>query len=349
MMPTYHGTSNYEYGIGGWHSYDMSFRELIENNSESGIAARCLILKQIIKKHGITPSITKEVIEGAIAIAPGCNVTPYYSHRFQGIVVGAWSDLEDLISSYGNRLMQVAYDALNGKGDRDFYYEVNTEETVEFLNNLSHEKALAEAWQFLRLNVGIDKIHESLVEYDDGYSDGDDIESMPMGDIVAALEMSGEDDTLWNAARTAIMIGNEHGAEAEMADDFYKALRDPNDDVPGSLVTFKKDGWYAQRISKKNPKILKPHIFHVIGVEEILDIIKDGSLGSEDNFVDPFLPYGRSERENKSWLNLDEPYYGWSGFDEESAISIFMEEIPSPPRTNGSDGQGQPAPGVPIA
>lgn len=333
-----HNASDYSYGIGGWHSHEMSFSELIEANSDTAITAKCLFLKQVIQKHGITPSIIKQVVEGAIAIAPGCNIEPYYSTRFQGIVVGAWSDLEDIISSYGNRMMQVAYDALNGNSDRDFYYEVSENEIEDFLNRLEQRsaKAFAEAWQFLKLNVGLPQVQNAMEAHDDSYSEEGIDESTPLADIARALMEEGE-ETLWNAADMAVRIGNENGAEAEMSEDFHKALRRPNEDVPGTLVTFKKDKWYDQRISKKDPKQPKPHIFHVIGVTEMLDVIKEG-LGSEDNFVDASLPYERSSRENKSWLNLDEPNYGWSGFDDDSAISIFMEEIPPPPRINGSGG-----------
>jgi hypothetical protein len=349
-LPSHLGDPSY--GLGGWHIHDIPLSTLVEQHSQEAVAYKCAWLKTVIAKKGLSKEIIKEICDGATMAAQGASTKVYYSARFKGFVTDEWHDIEDLIESYGNSTAQWALKVLNGSEDGFDFYDVAKDSAKDFLEGLQPQgtsknkravasaKSYQEAWDYLRLNVGTEKIAEALNIIEVGIGgreifDESEIEQYSLYEIVDALKESGGDETLWDAAMRAAETGMRYGAEKEMHDDLIKALNNPDDEVPGTLVTFTKDQWWDDR-SKRDAKgnITKriPHIFHVLSADEILDAMAEGI--SED-FISPWLSYERNRRDSRNWINLHEPQNGWNDFDWDAAHDFFQEEIPAPPANPG--------------
>lgn len=124
------------------------------------------------------------------------------------------------------------------------------------------------------------------------------------GDIYQVVNHFADD--ILDAARNAISSGLNSGAEAAMFNGFKAAVDDPQQ---GTII-INDDFWDGE-------------VFFAYPLIEIVDILSDDEMLSElQETLDIIDIEGDSQV-----INLEEPHYGWEGYDQEVAFEHFNDEL----------------------
>lgn len=137
-------------------------------------------------------------------------------------------------------------------------------------------------------------------EYGEEYGDDQDYDSTR--DMVSMLDEQG--DAIADNIRNAISDGNSRGAENEMSEAFEEWIKDLSNDYNARIQHQWEEGGATLRIGEES-------LAEMVSDEgdKLYDIEQEGwkdALGIKD---------------------IDQPYYGWQGYDEETAKERFMDEL----------------------
>ena len=188
----------------------------------------------------------------------------------------------------------------NLRGDRDFssHFDISLDDKENILDELRRKKP--EDYAAIQKYVWDVHIDEDLA---DEYSVSDMTE-LDSRDMARILDDSGDelDDDLRNAGYD----GYERGAENDMYEAFQSWLKDP---TGKSTCLIYQDGKTDKGYFLVDPDSL----FEFMQDEEAMDHLgRWENAVSDDDWSSPFL-----------FSDLDEPRYGWSGYDEDSAIEYL--------------------------
>jgi hypothetical protein len=287
-------------GIGGWHTHVKTLYDIMDEYEGRGLRERCDYLSKRIELQGLTPDIIEE-INSAMSFTG--TRPPGYNKEMMGFVTETWSSIEAFIADHGNDTAQWIAKVMTGDDSLDSYHDDS--QVYDFLdNNLSppNEKM---AWAYIA-SIGFDKIAE-LMDIE-----ADDVEDQSLSDIAEALNDEGT-DTLVMAANTAVSVGNQYGAEAEMSKSLERAINDIDwSNIPGQIMAPNGIHWSDGKT---------PAIFHVLTVEEVFAALPE-VFRTGENFIQAFLGW------KEKLVNVQEPHYGWSDFDINAANDAFRDDMP---------------------
>jgi len=146
-------------------------------------------------------------------------------------------------------------------------------------------------------------------DQDDDYGDDAEYDIDDLGDIVRCLE--DESDDLYDQIGNAISDGHRSGAESEMYEAFWKWLDDPFEGHGTAIIVDEKNKYDSK-------------VYTVLPFDELIGFLPP----EDDEFVETVSGSGWSE-----WLEvnkIDEPYYGWSGYDEHVALENLGDHFDIP-------------------
>lgn len=212
-------------------------------------------------------------------------------------VVFKTTTISDVIDDYGNDVAKWIMGLLNGKDSLEIYStEVNDDLRETLLRSLTPED-LRKVGEYLA------REHESFIEeYEIEY----DVSSVSG---ILDLHREVDDLDLENAFSSAAVTGEESGAEGEALRALKSALGNHE-----YLFFVNSDG-----LSKKVTN-WDTDVEIIISHDQLLKTIQTDSEG---------LEYEGSERYffDDNGIDVNEPHYGWSGFDEDAAKDWFIDEI----------------------
>ena len=129
-------------------------------------------------------------------------------------------------------------------------------------------------------------------------------------------EMISDSDELSSAINSAAYTGVETGTYNEMYDAIRKWLMDsPFEELSDE--------------EKKKYNITKDRYALIYSFNKLTSAIVDYYDEDDDDTFDFDNYMNDNFEEDNDLSDIDEPRYGWSGFDDEAAIERFEEEIPS--------------------
>ena len=282
--------------VGGGYMPQENFRvsdlpaEQIEALGE--IKPQMLPLKIQYKKTGITPALIDQIESDVSDIR---NVK--FDEETEAFIWDARPDLKDFIEHYvevdRNHRSAIALwvlKVLQGDEHLDFYPEHSSREKQSLLDEL--EKKHPE--DYAQLVAHIERLWDD--EHDDFDPDEEDRPDL--------LEMIDEVDSELDTNLTnAVATGMQHGAENEMSETFDKwlnHLRQPDAEFYINLPEW--EGSYYE--SACNVMVSTPYL---------IELIDDGRVEEDELF---------------KVRDIEEPYYGFQGYDEEAALEYLRDNLP---------------------
>lgn len=228
-----------------------------------------------------------------------------WAKGFKSMIMKEYSSIDDFIGDNGTEFMRRVADQFNGSGNERF--EFHTEGSDDDAESL-YEKLSPE----LRKKIG----KHIATEYE---TEDDDEEIDPNDEDQVWRVIRDNDHDVMSALRNAVSRGLETGAEDDMYQDYVKALEYVNDD-DDQIVHIE----FTTGIHKEGPKIGKTYLVHdgkvtvSMSFDKLIEVCgdEDALSGLRDELIKP--------------IDIDEPQYGWSGFDDEAALEAadeFLGEI----------------------
>jgi len=240
------------------------------------------------KKTGMTEDLANRVISMVNEVS-GEKTT--YHPEDKEFTVDTYRNLEQAVEFIGGSTAEWVIGVMEGTQEnyQDNWGVIDKDQMEELFDMLPDEY--------------VTKIGEyTKREYGDEYIDEDgtsEYDFSNTGDLITMLDE--QSDGVLDEFRRAISDGMDRGAENEMSDDFHKWLEDFSSD-------------YIARIKHQWDEGAELRI----GEESLLELI-----GNDDD--------GLWMIENEGWKDtleardLEQPNYGWSGYDEEAAKESFMD------------------------
>lgn len=199
----------------------------------------------------------------------------------------------------------------------DFYggYNGDLEDRQEIAEQYFGDSTNKQEWERLQAYVlseypeefGYEEDENGELQYVNDDAD-EDIENI--SDVVRVLNQ--ENDDIYNELGTAISDGHRLGAENEMAEAFWNWITTP----------FKEHWCRLQLAEQKYDDQCEVRA-------DLVEIFNE--LGPNEHFLEDISYNGWMEA--IEFDDLDEPQYGWNGFDEEAALEFLSNhlEIPEVP------------------
>jgi hypothetical protein len=240
---------------------------------------------------GDTPEVREKIGEKFEEIGKSVTFTK------DGIVCETFATVDDFVDEYGSEFMKRVHNEFNGAGEFNYDYNVDNDEAEELFKKLP-EKYKKWIGNQIAATYGEDQYGDEI--------DPDNAEQV--WDVLTE-----QDDDILMTLRHAVMSGLETGAQDEMHDDYIGALKKAAQDTPVTVhyTMYEHEG--KQRITLDSPVTLTMTVAHAARIcddeDALSDIENQGWLGKE--------------------IEIDEPYNGWSGYSDESALDHFdgMNEL----------------------
>jgi hypothetical protein len=256
------------------------------------IKPQMLPLKIQYKKYGLTPALIEQ-IEGDIHDIRDVK----FDEKNKAFIWDARSDLKDFIEHYvkadRNHRTAVALwvlKVLEGDENLDFYPEGGSSREKESLLDELEKKHPEE---YAQLAAHIEQLWDA--EHDDFDPDEDD--RPDLADMIEEV-----DDNLDSELTNAIANGMTRGAENEMSEAFDKWL--DNLKLPDDFWITLPDWDNSYYESACNVMVSVPYL---------IELIDDARVEEDELF----------EVED-----IDEPYYGFQGYDEDAALEYLLDNLP---------------------
>lgn len=240
--------------------------------------------------------IIEFVEEKALNIYMADNTPIYVDKENKKVVTAAYDDLQDIAKELGFDTLKYIAKRYEGYGDyQDFSTsDYDTERVADLV-----ERKYIEAFRKYLYSADLEN----------GNMDEDEYDSKTFSEMIE------DSDELSSAIQSAAYTGVETGSYNEMYDSIRKWLIDsPFEELSEEQKKkYNVKGQYAliftfNRLSKS--------------IIEYYDE-DDNDTFDFDNYMND------SFKDDFDLSDIDEPRYGWSGFDDEAAIERFEEEIPS--------------------
>ena len=223
-------------------------------------------------------------------------------YRGDDFTLRRYKDIKEAINEIGDGGAKFARAMFDGDGDAHYSGSGYVPDDLpgELLSGLSPTDKKA-VWDYI--------VKEENIDDAEDYGDLEELYSAyPNADVASAIGR-------------AASYGEEAGYEKAVSDDFWKSIRD------SSLEFYVSQEWDD---TKKKMKPVKPHwsrkaMFDTpcalwVNLSSYMDKLDDYD---HDDPWDNFNPIEEMELQ----INLQEPHYGWSGFDEEVAKERFLEAL----------------------
>jgi hypothetical protein len=288
-------------GGGYLSSHNFALSDLTPEQQEEIIVKNPNMMAVVrkLKQFGATPEVIEHIEE---VLWPDTEQGKLdYDPQQGGWVTEKWKSVDDLVDSKGND--QAKWVAKQMSGDGDFQDYADHMGAGDVLQNMNSEQELMlqrylevtypeEVRDWLEENVD-EELSDNLARF---------INDVDPGDVQNNLQRAAED-----AAR--------HGAEHEMHEALVKALKSFSLEDTGEkikLPTF------------LNEKTGETGITWDSEVVAFLPIQAAAVLADRG---EPFESYNEDNTRNEATIDVDQPHYGWSGWNEESFNETLGEEF----------------------
>lgn len=213
------------------------------------------------------------------------------------VVLKTYANLQELARYLGFDTLR--YIAKSYEGDGDYFdfdtSNYDTERVAELV-----ERKYTEAFRKYLYDADLENGNMDQEEYDSKTFE----------------EMISDSDELSSAINSAAYTGVETGTYNEMYDAIRKWLMDsPFEELSDE--------------EKKKYNITKDRYALIYSFNKLTSAIVDYYDEDDDDTFDFDNYMNDNFEEDNDLSDIDEPRYGWSGFDDEAAIERFEEEIPS--------------------
>jgi hypothetical protein len=233
--------------------------------------------------------------EKALSIYMKDNKPIYIDKENKKIITKTFGDLEDIAIELSFKTLK--YVARQYEGNVDNYNVESGDADEERVAELVERKYIEAFRKYLY-----------SADLENGNMDEDEYDSKTFQDMIS------DSDELSSAISSAAYTGVEVGTSSEMYEDMEKWLNDS----PFSELND----------ADKKKYNVKDRYALMFSIKQLTDIVIN-YYDEDDNDTFDFDNYMNDSFTNDMDLSdIDEPYYGWSGFDDESAIERFEEEIP---------------------
>jgi hypothetical protein len=292
---------------GGGHAPEQNFAlsDLTDDVRDALIERKPALgsLRNMIEKFGFDNADVKAKISSMLDV----EFTPDNQ-----IIIEEFKKLSDFVDTYAESrgTTKSVADMVLGMDDMDHYghdYHTGDQSDRQELANdfyrkhpdkLDHLKAYAK------------DTYPASFGYD-GDGDQMDYDIDDVDDIIAV--MAEEDDEIYLQIGYAIADGHSTGAESAMHDGFWSWAADPFKDH-GSL--------YFENDNQKYDSVVSI----IISTDDLIKIMDEYS--DEGEFLDQ-LDYN-GWKDHIEIEEIDEPYYGWDGYDEDAALNYFHDQVEIP-------------------
>lgn len=262
-------------------------------------------LVDLIKKMGLTnPEVLsriKNIFDESIGYKS-------FNDETGEIIIQEWNDANDLVQSHGTRNAKRIGEIVSGDSDLNWdSYETEDSAIRDFLQTIVNKERKEKKNDTVEL-----RIKEWLKENEPSYN--------PEEDDWIEFVMDNEVDPVITATKWAIDDGNRAGAESEMYKYFYDAVGDYGTDgdlrIGDLKYTRKEDGSidYWGKIQL------------VVTAKDIAKIMQSENFDDDEELADHLADIDNNGYFDKE-LDITEPYYGFSGYDESAAIERFYEHL----------------------
>ena len=270
-----------------------------EKNSLAEINPNLLDMLSIYKRHGVTDELKHKIIDWCEAndIAPRVWTRAVWIG--DKLVIAKFKDIGELVEEYGNEDTKNTYSYLSGEDHYEVYAVADKYQMRDFIESLNPED-LKLLGKYLQKN------------YPDDAADIEDYDPSNANDVVELFE-STDDEDLQSVGDQAYMNGLESGAEGEMSKAFHSAI----DNNP--YIVFVD--------SKGNPiegSQWDTKCYSVIPIHDLMNAFK---ADNEESVASDIYRNGWREFFEDMKIDVSQPYYGWSGYDEKTGNERFAELI----------------------
>ena len=296
--------------IGGGYMPQENFKvsdlppEQIEALGE--IKPQMLPLKVQYKKTGMTPDLADQ-IEAQVSHVR--DIT--YDKATNAFIWDARADLQDFINRYvkvgrNHRTAMASYVLKVLEGDQsldDYYPEDADDQKEDVLKDLQRKHPD----EYAQLVTHIEKLWDEEHGDDEDRNPDDEDDYDERDDRPDLLEMIKEvDDELDSNLLTAVADGHQRGAENEMSKAFDKWIEH-----------LKSPGEFWINLPEWDDKYYESACNVMVSTPHLIDMIDDGDVE-------------RHEDEDQLFevKDIEEPYYGFQGYDEEAALEYLMDNLP---------------------
>jgi hypothetical protein len=266
-----------------------------------------------LKKQGDSPELRAAILASIKEHLPSWANSAKWDDEADALVLVEFKDIADMVSDLTDD--KTANALASSDGDRLFDYDFNSasDTDVESLLDSLPMQAL----------IGLANKATEIAKAELDEEDFEDFDPSDTGALTRFLEEYAQD--IYHSIKGAVISGMESGAESDAHESLVKEIKDLKV-KHGHLVfkTFKnskgEDAWVWDSPVKV-----------VCSVKEACAVADAAMVGNDDEYeysdaseIGPFL-FGSDEGE--AIFKVEEPYYGWSGFDDDYAISCVLDEV----------------------
>ncbi len=265
----------------------------------------------ILKKFGPAHPMFYEKARAILDAATGKDKTvlePYDPVNKGFVIDRNFTDIESFVKNWSSRDRDTywALAAANyGAGDGDHadysFNDIRLDEIDDLLTDLKKK--------YPSSHVNLQKYVWS--EYNDACTDLGNQSPADLTDDEMLRILDDNDDEIIHAGKSAVISGLEVGAQNDAYEQYVKWLRNPTGDHEIFVV------WG----NEKHPKAVDT---------DVRVMIEPHALAVALGQVDEIENNGGDWRRLFTLRDLDEPRYGWQGYDREAAFERFMEEVNIP-------------------
>lgn len=288
---------------------NFSLDDLGEENKKK-VLQRKPQLGTLLEQYEIVGKITDHIVNRLAAEFDAYDIE-YTNIDNEYIHVERFDSFANFLDTYKNNLTtaKAVSDQLSDAGERwefdSSYYYGDTEDKENLLDDVRKKDPgwFAQLQEYIRETYG-----EELEDEDNDY----DIDHT--GDIVRLLIEEG--DEIYDQLGWAISDGHRRGAEDDMYETFEKWIK--NDDF------FDRSGL---QLVPDNPTVYRDDTGWTM-VMPTLSFIKGLHAGYYE--MDSFAYNSWPDVVGNGFSDIEEPRYGWSGYNEEATIEYVIEQIKIP-------------------
>ena len=267
-----------------------------EKNSLGEINPNLLDMLSFYKRYGVTNELKHKILEWM----DNNDIAPRAGWIADKLVIEKFKDIGELVEYHGTEDAKNAYAFLSGENHYEVYDAVADKYQMrEFIESLKPED-LKLLGKYLQKN------------YPDDAEDIENYDPSDTNDVIELFE-STDDSGLQDVGDSAYRDGLESGAEGEMSKAFHSAI----DNNP--YIVFVD--------SKGNPiegSQWDTKCYSVIPIHDLMNAFK---ADNEESVASDIYRNGWREFFEDMKIDVSQPYYGWSGYDEKTGNERFAELI----------------------
>lgn len=258
-------------------------------------------LKYMLQKFGPTAEVAQQVM-AKLADIDTESITgfPKWDEKRKLILLNQYPSIDDFVERYGSDFLKRMVGSQRGSGDNPFHdteYHVESYEVETLFDKLP---------DYVQANI----IAYAKAGYVESYSE----EDFDTGSQAMSILWDERDDIIGDF-KSAVITGLQYGAESDCYDDIVKALNNAENDY-GVSVEYTK---HTDKESGRTGFVWDSPCWLVIDLAKAIEICEDEGLADEISSTGWF----------PEKIEVEEPYNGWSGYDESAALETILDMLPS--------------------